>query len=205
MSHPVRERLAELAVDVDQVRLAPAADVRARGRTRARRRRAGTAVALVTVVAAAGFGLASVTGRTPEPVATPPAGPRVSCRFPVDLNLPHTPGELDVQVYAAALQAGAVTAELDRRGFTATGHSLIDRETGTVGTVAVIRYGPRAIGAAGLVRALVGGDAVMQFSPDRDGRAVDLVLGTEFQRLATSTEMNTALLAAARPTAPPGC
>jgi hypothetical protein len=206
MSRPVRERLAELSADVEQVRLAPAAAVRARGRSRSRRRWAGAGAALATAVAAAGFGLASVAGGDPAPVATlPAAAPSGNCKFPVDLTLPTSPGEVKILVVGSADQAGQVAGELGDRGFSARGPGWIDPDSDSRGTVAVLRYGPRAIGDATLVQALVGSDAVMKFQPHWDGRTIELVLGSEFRRLATTTEVNQNLVAAGEPTRPPGC
>jgi hypothetical protein len=56
-----------------------------------------------------------------------------------------------------------------------------------------------------VVRALVSGDVVMKFLPDRGGRTIDLVLGSGFRRLATTTEVNMALVEFGEPTRPPGC
>jgi hypothetical protein len=204
MSLPVHERLAELSADVEQVRLAPAADIRARGRSRARRRRAGTAVGIAVVVTSAGFGLTSVFGGTPQPVATLPAGPLSSCASLVDLTLPGSPSEVEITVVGGTEQAGQVAGELDKRGFTATGGSS-DPDAGSPGAVAVLRYGPQAIGAATVVRAFLDGDAVMTFQPDRTGRTVDLVVGDGFRGLATTTQVNQNLVAAGEPTRPPEC
>jgi hypothetical protein len=202
MSHPVRERLIELTTAVEQVRLAPAAAVRARGRSRARRRWAGTATALAAVVAASGFGLTSVVGGDPEPVATtlPPA----TCPIPADLTLPGDPGEVVINVVGRSNRVGQVAVELGNRGYLTSGQEGFDPDSGQAGPVAVIRYGPRAIGAATLVRALVDGDAVMKFLPDREGRTVDLALGADFRGLASTTQVNQKLVTAGEPTRPPG-
>ena len=205
MSRPVRERLMELSADVDRVRLAPAAAVRARGRRRTRRRRATTAAALATVVVAGGFGLTSVVGGGPDPVATLPAAPSSSCRFPVDLTLPGAPGDVVVEVVGGSEQAGQVAGELGNRGFQASGQGWIDPDSDARGQVAVLRYGPQAIGAATVVRAVVNGAVVMRFVPDREGRTVELVLGSDFDRLATTTEVNRNLAEYGAPTRPPGC
>jgi hypothetical protein len=204
MSRPLRDRLVELQEDTEQVRLAPAATVRARGQQRSRRRLAGTAVA-VTTLAALGVTTAVTVDRGPGP-APAPAGPvtRPGCAT-VDLSLPDDPGDVQIEVYAGAKQANQVAGDLAARGFAATGHGLIDPESDTDGTVAVIRYGPRAIGDATLVGALLGGDARLRYYPDRDDRTVDLALGTEFRQLATTTEVNQALVEAGEPTPPPGC
>jgi len=211
MSVPVRERLAGLSADVEQVRLAPAADVRARGRSRARRRWAGTAAGLATGVAAAGLGLTSVLGGGPEPIATlpiatlPAAGPSSVCGAAADLTLPASPEEVTIEVRGGAEQAAQVAGELDKRGFTATSQGWIDPETDSRGRAAVLWYGPQAIGDATVVRAYVNGETLMRFLPEQTGRTVELVLGSEFGRLASPTEVNRNLVALGEPTRPPGC
>ena len=92
MSRPVRERIVELELDVRQVRLAPAAEVRNRGTRRARRRLAGTAVALAALVAAAGFGLSAVAAKPSPPPDNTAAAPCPG----LDLRLPDdpTPGRM---------------------------------------------------------------------------------------------------------------
>ncbi|MEU8229761.1 hypothetical protein AB0C12_09145 [Actinoplanes sp. NPDC048967] len=206
MSRPVRERLSELSADVDQVRLAPAAAVRERGRSRARRRRIGTAAALATVVVAGGFGLSSVTDGDAGPVATLPAGPSSSrCSFPVDLKLPDDPGDVIIKVVGRSDLVGATAVELGHRGFVASELRSFDPDADNAGPAAVLRYGPQAVGAATVVRALVSGDVAMKFLPDRGGRTIDLALGTGFRRLATTTEVNMALVELGEPARPPGC
>jgi hypothetical protein len=201
MSRPVRERLVELSAEVDQVRLAPAAAVRKRGRTRARRQWAGAAATLATLATAGGIGLATVDRPAPRTAATPAASPASSCR----LALPSDPGEVRIKVIAGADRATQVTEQLTERGFRATGSGWIDPDTDSRGTVAVLRYGPRAVGAATLVQALIGSGAVLKFQPHWDEDAVELVLGNEFQQLATTTELNQNLVELGEPTPPPGC
>ncbi|RSM51744.1 hypothetical protein DMB66_41215 [Actinoplanes sp. ATCC 53533] len=177
-------------------------------------------MAATALAAAAGFGLTGLLGPggTPVPVATPqspspfagtarPTG-SASCRYPVDLSLPDSPARIELRVFpgaAPAGQAGPVVQELGERGFTARDTPGSDPRAEAAGTAAVVRYGPGAVGASTLVRALIGGDVVMAFDPGRDGEAVDLVLGADFRSLATPTEMNQALAQAGEPTRPPGC
>lgn len=198
MSRPVRERLVELSAEVEQVRLAPAADVRARGRSRARRRVAATGAGLAVLVAAGGFGLTKVAANEPDTTAAAPP-PSLSC----DVTLPDDPSGVVIRVVGD--RNGPVALDLMNRGFAADGRPGPDPDAGSPGPVAVIRYGPQAIGAATLVRALVDGDAVMKFLPDQTGRTVDLALGQDFGRLSTTTEVNQKLAEAGEPTRPPGC
>jgi hypothetical protein len=72
--------------------------------------------------------------------------------------------------------------------------------------VAVIVYGPEAVGAAQLVRAnfLLEEERAMQFELERKGPEVDIIIGGQFQQLATSTEVNQSIAALGRPDPPPG-
>jgi hypothetical protein len=70
--------------------------------------------------------------------------------------------------------------------------------------VAQLRYGPKAVGTAWLVRAYFLNSAVLQFDIKREGDAVDVVLGTQFKQLGTTTEVNQALAAAGHPRLPAG-
>jgi hypothetical protein len=205
MSRPVRERIAELEADVEQVRLAPAAAVRARGRSRIRRRRAGATAALAVAVAAGGFGVTALTRADPDPVATLPAAPSAGCPFPVDLTLPDDPGDVIIKVVGRSDLVGETAIELKHRGFVADELRSFDPDADNAGPVAVLRYGPQAVGAATVVRALVSGDVAMKFLPDRGGRTIDLALGTGFRRLATTTEVNMALVEFGEPARPAGC
>jgi hypothetical protein len=45
----------------------------------------------------------------------------------------------------------------------------------------------------------------MKFLPDRGSRTIDLVVGADFDRLATTTEVNMALVEFGEPTRPVGC
>ena len=209
MSRPVRDRIVELELDVRQVRLAPAAAVRARGSRRARRRLVGLTVAVAALVTAGGFAVTDVVPKltTPGTQANGPVAGPVPCPS-VDLQLPDDPANVEIRVFAGArtaAQAAEVAEELGRRRFSATSTPGTDPAAGTAMTVAVVRYGPSAVGTAAFVRTLVLGEVVMKFDSSRKGRAVDLVLGVRYQQLATATEINRALAEAGEPTVPPQC
>jgi hypothetical protein len=74
-----------------------------------------------------------------------------------------------------------------------------------VNEIAVISFGPKAVGAAYLVSAnFLVDQAVMEFDIDRADAEVDVTLGTKFQQLATSTEVNQSIAALGNPALPPG-
>lgn len=208
MSRPVPEQLRDLAEDVRRVRLAPAADVRARGRSRARRRVAMTAAAAAVVLAAGGLGLAGVLTPPPGPSAGPVPAARPDHCPAVDLRLPDDPGSVEIRVSpgtAPAAAATAVVGDLEARGFRATAAGAGEQVGGPAGAAAVLRYGPRAVGPATLVAALVHGSSRMIFEPGRPDRAVELTVGPAFTRLNTTTEVNQALVTIGRPTSPAQC
>ncbi|WP_203994309.1 LytR C-terminal domain-containing protein [Micromonospora lutea] len=70
--------------------------------------------------------------------------------------------------------------------------------------VAVLRYGPKGVGSAHLLRAYFLGDAELEYDPKREDDIVDVVLGSNFQQLATITEVNQSLGDLGAPVAPPG-
>jgi hypothetical protein len=199
MSNPVHERLRQLESEVQDLRVLPAAAVRARGRRRARRQMAAVTTGVAVVATTAGITATQIFDR-PDRDATPPAaaGPAVGCV----LTLPDSPAQIHVRVLEGGAPAGqgeTTAAQLRERGFTVLTPG--DAPAGPT----TLRYGPAAIGAATVLRAVVVGAATMQFDPARTDDTIDLTLGTTFDRLGTTTEINQALVTAGEPTAPPGC
>ncbi|WP_186832249.1 LytR C-terminal domain-containing protein [Micromonospora endolithica] len=70
--------------------------------------------------------------------------------------------------------------------------------------VALLRYGPKGVGSAHLLRAYFLDDAKYEYDPKRKDDTVDVVLGGSFQQLATTTEVNQSLGDLGSPIAPPG-
>lgn len=70
--------------------------------------------------------------------------------------------------------------------------------------IAVLRYGPKGVGAAHLLRAYFLNNAAIDYDPERTDATVDIVLGSAFQQLATTTEVNQSLGDLGAPVAPPG-
>ncbi|MBU2663634.1 LytR C-terminal domain-containing protein [Actinoplanes bogorensis] len=190
------ERLRELEAEIHDMPVAPAADIRARGRSRRRRRLAAISVAGAVVLSTAGAALAwPQPQRTEQP---PVSRTGMSCA----LALPDSPADVKVRVLdGGAGRLGTTVTQLEARGFTVLGRATVDTPPAPVS----VHYGPAAIGAATLLRAALHGDSVMVFEPDRRDDIVNLVLGPDFQRLATPTELNQNLVTAGEPTAPPEC
>jgi hypothetical protein len=100
--------------------------------------------------------------------------------------------------------AQKVGSEFQSRGFTvrkmqtAAGNRIYDQ-------IAVITYGPDAVGAAWLVSAyFLVNQAKMDFEIKRKGPEVDVIIGTQFEQLATTTEVNQSIAAIGNPDLPPG-
>lgn len=70
--------------------------------------------------------------------------------------------------------------------------------------IAVLRYGPKGVGSAHLLRAYFLDNAEAEYDPKREDDTVDVVLGGAFQQLATTTEVNQSLGDLGSPVAPPG-
>ncbi|SCG67303.1 LytR cell envelope-related transcriptional attenuator [Micromonospora echinaurantiaca] len=69
--------------------------------------------------------------------------------------------------------------------------------------IAVLRYGPKGVGSAHLLRAYFLDNAELVYDPKRTDDVVDVVLGNSFQQLATTTEVNQSLGDLGSPNAPP--
>ena len=79
-----------------------------------------------------------------------------------------------------------------------------DNDRKRVEGVAVLRYGPKAVGSFHLLRAYFLNAADPEYNPNRTDDIVDVVIGEGFQQLATTTEVNQALVElGGRPELPP--
>lgn len=121
-----------------------------------------------------------------------------------DLTLPDHTQQVTVKVYNGSGNPGLardVTDDFRNRRFT-TEKPAENRNK--VGDVAVIRYGPEAVGKAWLVRAYLLNQAGVQYDAGRKGTVVDVVVGEDFRQLATYTEVSQALIELGEPELPPG-
>ncbi|MFB9239839.1 LytR C-terminal domain-containing protein [Plantactinospora siamensis] len=73
-----------------------------------------------------------------------------------------------------------------------------------IDAVAVLRFGPKGLGSAQLLRAYFLDEATPEFDRNRKDAVVDVVIGNKFQQLATTTEVNQAVAALGAPSLPPG-
>ncbi|WIM97401.1 LytR C-terminal domain-containing protein [Actinoplanes oblitus] len=209
MSRPVPDRLRDLEADVRDLRVLPAAAIRARGRRRRRRQLAAVTTAGVVLAAGAGVALAwprqpaTTAGDLPSgdaPVVEVPADREVRCV----LMLPDDPAKVRIRVLDGGAPAALIDATADqlrKRRF-----RVLNGATGSpLSGAASVSYGPAAIGAAVLVRAELHDAATMLFDPSLPDATVEVTLGAGFTRLATTTETNRNLVAIGEPVAPPEC
>jgi len=70
--------------------------------------------------------------------------------------------------------------------------------------IALLRYGPKGVGSAHLLRAYFLDNAEYEYDAKRTDDVVDVVLGSGFQQLATTTEVNQSLGDLGAPVAPAG-
>jgi hypothetical protein len=124
-----------------------------------------------------------------------------------DTHLPE-PQDVKINVYNATNPprpglANAVKIDFMNRKFTVV-NSGPDPKGKPVDAVAVLRYGPKAVGAAWLLRAYFLDQATTDFDINRKDALVDVVLGNQFKQLATVTEFHQALAQLGNPTLPKG-
>ncbi|GAA0551406.1 hypothetical protein GCM10010172_37130 [Paractinoplanes ferrugineus] len=121
-----------------------------------------------------------------------------------DVTLPDDPAEVTVKVFNGTSTAGladSVTNEFKNRRFTV---QKPDESKTKFKGVALIRYGPDSVGRAQLLRAYFLAQSKMEYNAKRKGALIDIVIGSQFRQLATTTEVNQSLVEVGEPTVPPG-
>jgi hypothetical protein len=154
-------------------------------------------VLVVLAVGFVGYALAKDTQRGAAVARTCPEG------WPlVDLTL--RPAEaVKINVFNATDKpnlANAVATDFANRKFKVQKKG---NDKKAVEGVAVLRYGPKAVGSAHLLRAYFLNEAQPEYNPARADDVVDVVIGDAFKQLATTTEVNQALVELASPELPP--
>ncbi|GLY04703.1 MULTISPECIES: LytR C-terminal domain-containing protein [Actinoplanes] len=121
-----------------------------------------------------------------------------------DVLLPDDPAEVTVKVLNGSTRTGlaeSVSNEFKNRRFTT-------KDPGKSKTkfkgVAQIKFGPETVGKAQLLRAYFLAQSEMVYDAKREGQTIDIVVGDQFQQLATTTEVNQSLVEIGEPTLPPG-
>ncbi|GGL14068.1 LytR C-terminal domain-containing protein [Mangrovihabitans endophyticus] len=121
-----------------------------------------------------------------------------------DVQLPDDPAQVTLKVYNATDRsglAGQVTDAFKNRRFKTEKPAENKKQ---YDGVAIMRYGPKAVGSAQLVRAYFLDHAKLEYDAKRTNKVIDVVIGQDFQQLATTTEVNQSLVEIGEPEAPPG-
>jgi hypothetical protein len=122
-----------------------------------------------------------------------------------DLTLPAT-RDIVVAVFNGARAGGTaatVAGDFRNRGFQVRPLRKAAKAEKVAG-VAVLRYGPDAVGAAHVVRAYFLDKATLDYDAGRRGTQVDVVVGERFRSLAQPTDVNIALAELGQPKVPQG-
>lgn len=129
---------------------------------------------------------------------------------PANIALPDEKN-IKINVYNATDRQGLaeqVAGDFENREVTVVNKPSIRTANDPLGKkvtgVAVLRFGPKAVGAAWVLRAYFLNKAETEFNIDRKDDVVDVVLGGEFRQLATITEVNQSLSAIGEPKLPKG-
>ncbi len=130
-----------------------------------------------------------------------------AAEIPADMRLLE-PKDIKLNVYNATDKAGLaerVANDFKARKFIVDPAQARNDPLGRAVTgVGVVRFGPKAVGAAWVVRANLLNDATLEFDIKRADDVVDVVLGPGYKQLGTFTEVNQALAAAGPAKLPPG-
>jgi len=121
-----------------------------------------------------------------------------------DVTLPDDPSEVKVRVLNGAGTAGLaekVTNDFKNRGFVM---EKPKENRSKFDGIAIIRYGPKGVGDAQLLKAYFLGKAKPEYSAKRTDEIVEIVVGVSYLQLATSTEVNQSLVELGEPELPPG-
>lgn len=167
------------------------------------RLRALIVVGVLVVCATVLVAVAIAKDRQTDPTVTAACG---AGDVPADLRLPEDNAAIKLKIFNATDApglAGQVADDFRSRKFTVVAEAN-DPTTKAVSEVAQLRYGPKAVGAAWLVRAHFLNKAERVFDINRQDDVIDVVIGKSFRKLGTTTEKNQALGAAGNPDLPAG-
>jgi hypothetical protein len=123
-----------------------------------------------------------------------------------DLRLPQEK-DVKIKLYNASggvVSTGSFANTLAHRGFQVSTANPGEEPQAPLSEVAVVRYGPKAVGKAWVVQAYFINDVTPEFQIKRPDDVVDVVIGSGFKKLATVSEVKQALWQVGRPLAPPG-
>ncbi|MET7426837.1 LytR C-terminal domain-containing protein [Dactylosporangium sp. NPDC005555] len=167
--------------------------------------RALAVVGLLVVTAAVFVVIALVKDRQTNPTA---ANECAQDAVMVNDTLPEEK-QVNLNVFNATSKPGLaseITSDFASRGFKATVQNAAPNPPikKPAETVAIIRFGPKAVGAAWLVRAYFLNKSDDEFDKNRQDDKVDVILGGRFQQLPTVTEVKQSIGALGNPELPEG-
>jgi hypothetical protein len=123
----------------------------------------------------------------------------------VNTRLPNENKDVKIKVFNGTDQPGlaeGVGEDFAHRGFTVDKKK--ENSPKAIDQIAVLRYGPKAVGSAWLLRAYFLQEADTQFDARRQNDVVDVIVGKKFQQLATETEVKQSLTQLGNPSPPAG-
>ncbi len=152
-------------------------------------------------------GVVVLTAINRDTQVLPPADRCAPGDIRANISVPDDRLQVTINVYNGTSRVGLaeqIGGEFRNRGF-----NVIKMETAPDGKlydgVAVVTFGPDALGASWLVSAyFLADEAEMNFDRERTGAEVDVTLGGKFQQLATSTEVNQSIAQKGSPELYPG-
>lgn len=164
------------------------------------------AIAIISTLAIIGITLAVITLNRDTQSEAPVVRSCPVGYVPVDNTLPDSESEVKINVYNATNTvdlARNVAADFTNRKFKV--EKTGNEKQAQPEIVAELRYGPKAVGAAQLLKAyFLNAVEPGGFDIKRDNDTIDVIIGGEFKQLATPTEMRQAVAALGRPELPEG-
>ena len=124
---------------------------------------------------------------------------------PANLKMPDDMATIKLNVLNATASPGVAGKVAD--DFRSNLFTVVKEDTAPpppLNGIAELRYGPKVVGAAWVVRAYFLNKADLKFDINRQDDTVDVVIGTKFLELASFTDQRQSLGQAGKPLLPPG-
>lgn len=124
---------------------------------------------------------------------------------PANLTMPDDMSAIKLNVLNASGApglAGRVAEEFKSNTFTVVKQDTVPPPV--LNAIAEVRFGPKMVGSAQIVRAYFLNEAALKFDINRQDDTIDVVIGTKFLELASFTDQRQALGQAGKPVLPPG-
>lgn len=124
---------------------------------------------------------------------------------PANLKMPDDMSAIKLNVLNATGAPGVAGRVADE--FRSSAFNVVKEETApppALNAIAEVRFGPKMVGSAQIVRAYFLNEAALKFDINRPDDTIDVVIGTKFLELASFTDQRQALGQAGKPVLPPG-